>query len=266
MEDIFSQEEQQVNNKPKKKSTWQCLRDKFPENECVLMQEVSDKSGFSRSRSLDYMVVNLWESRGLSITGIELKSNRSDWLRELKNPKKQENHFKYCDYFYLLTDNEGVASAGEIPEAWGWYHIKGSRIFTMKNAPKQNAAPVDRSFLCAMLRRAADKGEYVRIESIQDQIDIAVNNDRVHNETKGKYAISNLEMLNKQIAEFEKHTGLKINDWHNTPAKIGEAIKVHLNHGDDIKRYVSRLESTKRDVVTLLAQVEQSINNVKSYG
>lgn len=123
--------------KQKKLTPWEVLRFKFPAQEYVLIEEVSDASGFSRSRSLDYMLVNLWNSRGLAITGIEKKTNRGDWLKELKNPAKQENHFKYCDYFYLLTDKDGVAKIEEIPPNWGWYHINGSGILkTMKVAPQ----------------------------------------------------------------------------------------------------------------------------------
>ena len=54
-----------------RKDTWGILRGRFPENEFVLIQEVSDASGFSRSRSLDWMLINIWPSRGLAITGIE---------------------------------------------------------------------------------------------------------------------------------------------------------------------------------------------------
>jgi hypothetical protein len=83
-------------------NTFQVLRKIFPETEYVLISEVSDAAGFSRSRSLDYMVINLWESRGLAINGIEQKSNRSDWLKELRNPEKQQNHFKSATTFIFL--------------------------------------------------------------------------------------------------------------------------------------------------------------------
>lgn len=69
-------------------TAYSVLRAKYPETECVLMQEVSDASGHTRSRSLDFMVVNLWNSRGLSVIGIEKKTNLGDWLKELKNPAK----------------------------------------------------------------------------------------------------------------------------------------------------------------------------------
>ena len=70
------------------KNIYSIIRKRYPENEFVLMEEVSDAAGFSRSRSADYIAVGLWPSRGLYINGIELKSFRSDWLSELKKTKE----------------------------------------------------------------------------------------------------------------------------------------------------------------------------------
>lgn len=163
-----------------KATAWQVLRNKFPAEEYVLIAEVSDASGFSRSRSLDFMLINLWQSRGLAVTGIERKSNRGDWLKEIKNPAKQENHFKYCDYFYLLTDKEGVAKLEEIPANWGWYHINEKGMLkTLKAAPKLSSIPIERSLLCAMLRRADDKRDYVHKDNLEEQIATRAEQNRV---------------------------------------------------------------------------------------
>jgi hypothetical protein len=84
-------------------SVFEILRKRFPENEYALMAEVRDKAGFDASRSADYIAVNLWPSRGLSVNGIELKSFRSDWLSELRKPEKAEKIFQYCDYFWKFV-------------------------------------------------------------------------------------------------------------------------------------------------------------------
>jgi hypothetical protein len=240
-----------------KLSTWEILRNKFPPQEYVLIEEVSDASGFSRSRSLDFMLINLWNSRGLAITGIERKSNRGDWLNELKNPKKQENHFKYCDYFYLLTDKEGVAKEEEIPAAWGWYFIKGNSVKTMKAAPKLNPEPVNRSLLCAMLRRAASKDGFVRSESLQAEIDQRVEQEIAKRGHEGRLAISTLKQLEQNVEDFEKASGLEIQYGWKDPKKIGEAVKMFMNGGYD--RQIENLLRLKTSTENILQAIQTNI-------
>lgn len=232
----------------KKLTTHQVLLNKFPPNEYVLIMEVSNASGFSRSRSLDFMAINLWESRGLAVTGIERKSNRGDWLKEMKSPEKQESHFKHCDYFYLLTDKEGVAKIEEIPPTWGWYHIKGNRVMTMKQAPKLNPQPIGRSLMCAMLRRAASKESYVHKDEFDSLVEEKVKASTAIYENSN-FTIKELKSLRETVAEFEKESGIKITGslWREYPygtkmKNIGEAVKLILNGGledhiKDFKRY-----------------------------
>lgn len=237
--------------KERKLSTWEVLRFKFPATECVLIEEVSDASGFSRSRSLDYMTIQLWESRGLAVTGIEKKTNRSDWLKELKNPQKQENHFKYCDYFYLLTDKEGVAKLDEIPETWGWYHINDKQILkTMKAAPKQTPVQIPKSFMCAMMRRAADKTNFIHKESIQQEIENAsyLKTERRNYEMERK--AKQYDDLIDQVKQFEEASGVKIADrWGDQPKKIGEAVRLILHHGvDSYQAQLQQIETRVKNI------------------
>lgn len=76
-------------------SPWPYLEKRFPAGQFALLQEVSDAAGFGRSRSADGIAMSLWPSRGLGIDGIEIKSYRSDWLRELKHPEKADQTIMY---------------------------------------------------------------------------------------------------------------------------------------------------------------------------
>lgn len=235
----------------KKQTPWQLLRNKFPANEYVLIEEVSDASGFSRSRSLDYMLINLWQSRGLAVTGIEQKSWRNDWLKELKNPKKQENHFKFCDYFYLYTTEESVAKIEEIPITWGWYHRKGNRILTMKQAPKLNAEPIDRSLMCAMLRRAANKEKYVHIDDLEDRISAEAERKKEHLSYDIKQQLNEYKSLQERVKIFEEEAGISIGDrysWSGDAKKSGQAVKWLKKNGVDYfeKRLLQLRESAKK--------------------
>ena len=227
-----------------KTTPYQYLRTKYPAEEYVLISEVSDSSW--RNRSLDFMVVNLWESRGLAIIGIELKSYRSDWLRELKNPAKQERHVPFCDYFYLFTMDESVAKMEEIPDNWGWMTVRGGKIFTLKKAPKQESKPIPKSLMVSMLRRAADKQEFVHKNSIQDEINAKITSalerksrerDREFESMKEHY-----ESIKKSIKAFEEESGVKfpIDSWGVSSSKnFGKAVNFVLNN--DVNALSNRL-------------------------
>lgn len=248
----------------RKLTTWEVLRYKFPENEYVLIQEVSDASGFSRSRSIDFMIINLWQSRGLAITGIERKSNRNDWLREIKQPQKQENHFKYCDYFYLLTDKEGVAKIEEIPDSWGWYHINESGVLkTLKQAPKLSPVDVNRSFLCAMLRRAADKTKYVHVDSLESRIQESAEKIKQQRNSELERKAGYYDDLKARVDEFEKASGLSLAyRWDSNATKMGEAVKLVMNGG--IEQYKEGLERIEKQIKNIHEGVANKLKALSS--
>lgn len=49
----------------------------------VFMSEFRNANGFDSSRSADALAFGLYGSRGYALTGFEVKTARSDWLREL---------------------------------------------------------------------------------------------------------------------------------------------------------------------------------------
>ena len=244
-----------------KLTTEQVLMNKFPANEFVLIKEVSNASGFSRSRSLDYMAINLWESRGLAVIGIEKKSNRGDWQKEMKSPEKQESHFKHCDYFYLLTDKEGVAKLEEIPVTWGWYHIKGGKVFTMKQAPKLSPQPIGRSLMCAMLKRAAFKGDYVHKDTFDSLVEDKVKEKTEKFQDRDRN-LRELKELRELVDEFEQSSGIILSGrfWNKYPygtkiKQVGEAVALILN--GKLEEHVKSMERHKRSFELITKTIEE---------
>lgn len=232
------------------KSVWDLLSKKYPSSEYALMQEVSDAAGHSRSRSADYIAVSLWPSRGLAVNGIELKSYRSDWLSELKNPKKAENIFQYCDFFWLLTTDDTIAKIEEIPAAWGWLCIKGSIIKVMKEAPKQKPVDIGRSFMCAMLKRAACKQSFIHIDSIEDRIELAKKEKCYMHDREIENLKETIKKLNTKITEFEKASGIEIAyGWRGDPDKTGKAVRFILDGGiEGLRKELLHLQGTSNKI------------------
>jgi hypothetical protein len=238
------------------------LQKKYPANEFVLMAEVSNAAGFGRTRSADFIVVNLWPSRGNSIIGIERKSFRGDWLNELKNPKKQEEHFKFCDYFYLLTDEESIAHLHEIPVTWGWMCVKGGKIHVKKEAPKLDPVALTRGFIVSMLRRAAAKEDFVHRDSIKDEIKIAADNAVDKFKNTAKFNSNAYDELKKRVQEFEQSSGVEISRWSGDNKRIGEAVRFVMNHGtQEQERSLKQLHRNLSGIVTSIQDALKNLNN-----
>lgn len=235
------------------------VRKKFPAAEFALMEEVSDAAGFARSGSTDFIAVGLWPSRGLHVHGIELKSFRSDWLRELKNPRKQENIFCHCHFFWLLTTDVAIANIEEIPAKWGWLSIRGGKIVVIKEAPLQQPIPLTHSILAAMLKRASNKDGYVRKEDIQEKIDGARESEKANLERTIERFKKELNDLRAEVTKFEQAAGISIrfNSWSNDRQKIGDAIRALLN--GDAPEIVTRLRRIDAQVDEIKAQLRISV-------
>jgi hypothetical protein len=210
------------------------------------------------------MVISLWESRGLSITGIEVKSFRGDWVKELKNPQKQELHVPYCDYFYLFTTDEKVAKIDEIPENWGWMTLRGDKIFTLKKAPKLQSKPIPKSLMISMIRRSADKKEFIHREmiatEIEEKVKKAVEYTKIEREREFLTVKKNYEDLKSEVKNFEEESGLKFpfNRWSGVDAKeLGKAVKFVLTN--DIKDLLSTVIRFRDSLKMLLRNTENSI-------
>lgn len=246
------------------KNLWDILRWKYPASEYTLMAEVSNAAGFARSNSADYIAVNMWPSRGLGINGIELKSFRSDWLGEMKKPKKAESIFQYCDYFWLLTTDDTIANIDEIPVTWGWQCVKGNKIKVMKDAPKLTPIPLDKHFLVSMLRRANDKTNFIHIESIEDRIKEAEEKARNSRDNDNRYRLERAKELIVIVDEFEKSSGLKFGSWDgHKPDQIGETVKFVLNGGtEQIKKDLERLKVTADFISSKINSAMDKFNEV----
>lgn len=223
-----------------RKNTLDILLKKFPATEYALMSEVRDAAGFGASRSADFLAMGLWPSRGLDMIGIERKSFRNDWIKELKTPAKAENIYQYCDRWYLLTDNEKVAKIEEIPVNWGWMHInEDGKLKVIKEAEKLNPIPISKSFLACILKRASSKEGWVTQQSIQERIDAAKEAGIQQRDHSNKKSIETYQALSKDVKEFEETTGIKLLNpkWGMTGKKLGDAVKFILDGGvEELKK------------------------------
>lgn len=128
------------------------LRRHYTAPEHAICFEVAAGTGHMANRHLDAVVMDLWPSRGLFLTGIEIKISRNDWRREKKNPAKAEEVARFLDYFVIAAPID-IVPIDELPAAWGLIEFRDDGKPKVKRLPvKTDALPVSRSFMAAIMR------------------------------------------------------------------------------------------------------------------
>lgn len=225
------------------------LMERFKAPEWAFLPQVRNATGFPRQvRTVDAIAMSLWPHRGIELHGFEIKSNRGDWLREQKHPEKSEEIGKFCDRFWLAIGQEGVATLEEMPPKWGLLVPRGKKMIIVKQADLLEATPITKKFLAAILRKEYEamlnKAEIEKIVSAR--VERAVNGEReIHGNEKNKLS-DRIASLERTIQEFEKKSGLRINDWN--AGAIGEAVRFVQNgglgqHEESLRHLLAQAES-----------------------
>ena len=147
----------------------------------VFATHVRSEAGFYAKNEFDAVVVDTWESKGLTIEIIEVKVSRSDWLNELKKPHKTQAALNRSNLFSIAAP-KGVVKDGELKDGWGFYEVGATGVLRCKQVPKlhtpssqrrergsdnlmspKNWESLPRSFVVALLRaikRTADNNAH----------------------------------------------------------------------------------------------------------
>lgn len=226
---------------------YQKLLSRFPVGQYSVLQEVRDEAGQQANRSCDAMAFGLWPSRGCLVHGIEVKSNRGDWLREVKAPQKQESIFRYCDHFWLYATNETVVlDPAEIPATWGYMKLKGERVIVVKEAPRLEPIPFTRSFLASVMKRATTG--LIHPDTIKDRIEEAYNRGKEVSKRELEQTRNQLTQTCEQVRDFEMTIGMSLSNhrgWRNnyTSTQLATAISVVLNGKETLKSHQESLKN-----------------------
>lgn len=224
--------------------------------------EVGNSTGFRCNRHADVLVMSLWPSRGLEIMGFEVKVSRTDWVRELENPAKADAIAQYCDRWYLVVGDENIVRDGELPITWGLMvpQKDGTLRCKVEAKPNEFLKPLDRSFVASVLRCAqaqivkAGADELLRAK--QAGSDEAWKQAEEAAKRSVEYKLEDLERLQKQVADFEKASGVHIDRWHGGE-KIGEAVRMVLN--GMANRELERLRRLKHSAEDIVRDIDREL-------
>jgi hypothetical protein len=264
------------------------LRARYPAPAYAYLPQVGDSTGFSVHRHADAIVMGLWPSRGLHLMGFEIKAGRGDWLRELRDPRKAEDIAAFCDQWWVVapadvilprqrraaaaqTTLDGIGDEVEslsadhldlttFPDRWGLMvpHGRG-QLRTVKPAQTLEAQPLDRAFLAAVLRRAAE--HVVLRSSIDAELRAAfqrgLEQGTEHARQERRWQADEDRRRLDALAEFEAVSGVKIDGYRG--ARIGEAVAMVLRWQDEGRFLASRLEDTRRTLVDLVEHIDRAL-------
>jgi len=210
-----------------------------------------------RDRTIDALAINRVTSRGNELVGIEVKSERSDWLRELATPQKAEAWCRVVDRFVVVAD-KGVVKAEELPVGWGLLVESGTGLAKVAqpaivNPWRENggADPVPRELWVRILRRTLDhehhdpqvaaaytRGHEAGVKESRESIRSELSN------AKGQ-----LQELQEGVAAFSKATGLDLHrevrgEWAGE--RLGKLVRAATEHKDLLRNAGNDLRNFKR--------------------
>lgn len=248
---------------PKPKASAQQLVDalanRFDAPTYAFLPQVRDSTGSGSAGTADALAMSLWPSRGLELYGFEVKVSRQDWLRELKNPAKAENIAQFCDRWWVVAAVD-VVDVAEVPPLWGLLVQRGKGLIRSKDAPKLKCPQaIDRHFLAAILRRAAQDCPYARRKT--HEYEDGVERGKRDNSRELEYVRGELGRLRAHLQEFEDASGLRISGW-NHGDKLGKAVKLLTSFGAE--HLVDRADLIAKHVETQARQVREVADHLKA--
>lgn len=108
--------------------------------------EVTSETG---DRRADFVAWNVFSGR---IEICEVKMDRSDWLRELKDPSKAGAFLTEADAHWVVAPG-GVVATDELPDGWGLLEVAFDGSWARRIPGRRFAGEPSRGFVTALLRR-----------------------------------------------------------------------------------------------------------------
>jgi hypothetical protein len=198
----------------------------------IMLRNVRSQTGYGKNdRYADALVLSVHPSRGLWLAGIEVKVQRSDWIKELKSLEKSAEIQRFCDYWWIAT-TPGIVQPSELPQTWGLLEVKGHSCHVVHEAPKLARAPLDLAFVCSLLRNRADIEEDLLKQARNEGRDALAGLDLeqmrmelVQAQLAESQAKHELESIKLAVARFQAASGVHIgNPWN--AEEIGKTVGI----------------------------------------
>lgn len=196
-----------------KLSAHQCvaaLRERYPARSHALLEQVANGTGWAAKRWADVVTLGLWPSRGLTLSGFEIKISRSDWKRELDDPAKADEIQGFCSEWWVVAPM-GLLTSHEMPPTWGLLEVTEKlKCRVTKPAPALEPKPITLSFVAAVLRRASESADDLARREREVGRREGAENGAGGIAARLKGAELQVQELVERLTEFERLSGVSI--------------------------------------------------------
>jgi len=233
----------------------------------VVLSEVSNSTGFARSRSADVVALGTWPSRGLDLHGFEIKVSRSDLLSELAKPEKADGVGKYCSYWWLVVSDAKLVEGVAIPGTWGVLAPRNKILREIKKPERLEAKPWTPAFAASLIRNYArgvvsitelEKERAERDAIIRDEVKKARDRD----ESQSGQHLKQLEDLQERVRVAEQIVGCDLHRWDMDTLRAGVAI---AKDGCNPARMLSAIERIKMHADSVLQAAKHAEESIEKY-
>lgn len=249
------------------------LKRRYPAPQYAVLPGVHDATGWKGGKQqLDAVVMSLWPSRGLTLYAVEIKVHRSDWLRELKQPEKQERLFQFFDGFLVAVGDANIVKSDELPRGWGLLVPHGKSMRVEVEPKHHKNKPITREFLAAILRRAAE----VMVSPELEQR-VRAELEEKYKKTEEEWSATADEALRLENAELKRlyeqtrpiREALNLTQWTDARKirSICDLIRTFQRHGIDnpVASIRDRLRYARNNFEGILTNFDAAITALDEY-
>lgn len=232
----------------------------------LVIDELRDATGFASTHSTDVVAVGMYASRGFEFHGVEIKVSRSDWLHELNSPGKNDAVASQCDKWWIAAP-KGIVEKDELPEGWGLYTPSGRGLrVTVKPRKRKNADAFTRPLVASLLQRVS-KAETPGHKALKDEYDRGYKDGKKRGWDDSKWSTQTAERRARDaesaIEQFEKASGVHINDWNS--GRVGEAVKAleDLRHERRASDLIGQIERVKNAATATIGYMDVALEELR---
>lgn len=246
------------------------LAARYKAPEYAFLTEVRNSVGFSsKVRTADAMAMSLWPSRGLYMTGFEVKVSRADWVKELQQPEKAEELARFCKMWFIVCPDRMI-DKDEVPPGWGLIHVKDDgKLKYAKPAPLSECEQPTWMLFASLMRDVTE--QWVPKSLVDQRIEAAVKERLAriaHSEGyELKEAKRQMAQMRERIDAFEAASGVKLDRYSEYfNGQIGTAVSAlrkwsGVPHEElrQVAERVNRLSLEIQEVAQFVKQYNEQI-------
>lgn len=168
----------------------------------IRAEHVRSHAGFDARRTADFIAMDLWPSKGLTLHGHEVKVSRGDWLTELADPSKADEFRRYMDRWWLVVPDATIVR-DDLPDGWGLMVARGPALAIRVPAPKLTPEPMPRTMQACLLRAAVKTAERPQRALAAKAADEATRAAYLHAARRITWVLQRSDDLPAAMAEVE---------------------------------------------------------------